>query len=346
MLVYLRGEAFFVMSWLDAMASLAQPAAVYTLVGKEFILMDLFIRSLQSHIQGPSQEVVDIQPFRFEDEGSGPAMIACQSISLFSTSSLVVLENCTAFLAASKTKHDITDLEKYIANPIPGRNLVITVLGDKLDERKKITKLVKSHAVVDCTTPKESEALDVIRGLAKQREIRIGQHGLKELWRRAQTVSQCAAELDKLWTYTDGVEITVEDVTQLVSLPLEDNVFAWIDGVVKGDLERSFRALRDVELGGYDAFALLSLIARQLRLMWYAHVFGGKGYSQQQIAAKTGAHPYSVRIAGDQARILSPEIIERLTLIVADAEFAIKSGRRDIRQALEWVVLSCATAAK
>lgn len=342
-------EAFFVVSWLQALTSIkAQkaPAAVYTLVGREFVLMDWFIRSLHAHLEQTLEEPVEVNPFRFEEEGCEGAIFACQSVSLFSTSSLVLLENFTALLASGKTKHDTSEMESYLANPIPNRTLVITVVGDKLDERKKLTKLAKSQVVVDCSTPKENEALEIVQQLADQRDIQLAPDGLQELWRRCPSISQCAAELDKLWTYTSGKPITTNDVAQLVALPLEDNVFSWIDGVVKGDLERSFRALKDVELGGADPFALLSLIARQLRLMWYARVFGAKGYSHQQIAGKTSAHPYAVRVAAEQARLISPDVIERLTTIVADAEYEIKSGRRDIRQALEWVVLSCASTSK
>jgi DNA polymerase III subunit delta len=339
----LMWEAFFVVSWLQALSSINVPATVYTLVGREFVLMDWFIRSLHGHLEQTSGEAVEVNPFRFEEEGCAGAIFACQSVSLFSTSSLVVLENCTAMLASGKAKHDTSEMESYLANPIPNRTLVITVVGDKMDERKKLTKLAKSQVVVDCSTPKEHEALDIVQRLATERDILMAPDGLKELWRRSQSISHCVAELDKLWTYTDARPITANDVAQLVALPLEDNVFAWIDGVVKGDLERSFHALKDVEMSGSDPFALLSLIARQLRLMWYARVFGGKGYSHQQIAGKTGAHPYAVRVAGDQARSISPHVIERLTTIVADAEYEIKSGRRDIRQALEWVILSCAS---
>jgi DNA polymerase-3 subunit delta len=335
-----------VLSWVAAMELISEPASVYTLVGNEFVLMNLFIQNLQTQLQTRTGQEVDVSHFRFEDEGCSGAIFACQSVSLFASSSLVVLENCTGLLATGKAKHDVTELEAYVVNPIPDRVLVITVLGEKLDERKKVTKALKSRVIVDCNTPKEPDAIAVVQRLAKQRGIAIAEDGMKELWRRAPSVSQSTAELGKLWTFTNGTEIRISDVAQLVALPLEDNVFTWIDGVVQGDLERSFRALRDVELGGYDAFALLSLIARQLRLMWHARVYGDKGYSHQQIAGKVGAHPYAIRVAATQARKVSPNHIEHLMTIVADAEYEIKSGRRDVRQALEWVVLSCASAAK
>jgi DNA polymerase-3 subunit delta len=335
------------LDWTKAMDSLRpgnRVDPVHVLVGTDYVLARWYVDALKVGVESGSGMPVEVQRFRFEDEGCSGAVQACQTLSLFAETELVVLENCTALLASGKAKHDVQELERYLESPVDGNVLVITVYGDKLDERKKLTKLAKAHRVVDCNAPKPAAAMQVLRDYAEKRRMQIQTDALQELWRRTQSISAAVTELDKLHTYTGGEPIDLRAVQELVSSPLEDNVFTWIDGVVKGNAAQSFRVLADLQQSGHDTFALYALIGRQLRLLWYAKVLGGKGYSQQQIASRAGAHPYAVKVATEQARYLSQRQIERLLTVLADAEFAVKSGRRDAVQALEWVVMTCLAA--
>ncbi len=71
---------------------------------------------------------------------------------------------------------------------------------------------------------------------------------------------------------------------------------------------------------------------------------GGERLLNQQIASKAGAHPYAVKVASEQARALTQTQIERLLSMVADAEYAVKTGRRDPRHSLDWVLMACSVA--
>ncbi|CAM3729891.1 DNA polymerase III subunit delta [Alicyclobacillus pomorum] len=335
------------LDWSQAIESLQAAtdiAPVHVLVGTDFILSRWYLDKLEHVLASVEHMPVDVNRFRFDEEGCAGAVQACQTLSLFSDTGIVHLDHCSAFLSGGKSKHDLTDLERYLEHPASGKVLVITVHGEKLDERKKIVKLARKHTVVNCNPPKENVALQWLATVCDERGISLANDAARELWRRTQTLSSAVSELEKLYTYTGGQPISLRDVQELVSQPVEDNVFAWIDGVVKGRVDRSFRVLTDVERAGYDAFALYALIARQLRLMWYAKVLGAKGYSNQQIASKAGAHPYAVKVASEQARALTQTQIERLLSMVADAEYAVKTGRRDPRHSLDWVLMACSVA--
>jgi DNA polymerase-3 subunit delta len=335
------------MSWADELQALEHKglSPVYLLVGTELALVQTFIDAVRLRANtNQSDDVVEVNRFRYEEEGCAGAVFACQSVSLFYSSPIVILENCVAMTTQPKVKYSTDELEKYLSDPIEGRVLVITVVAEKIDVRKKIVKLAKKFPVIDCNVPKADEGVSMLLSRAQADGIQINRDAVEELWRRAGSVTSATLELQKLWLYTNGVQIELSDVAQVVSLPLEDNVFAWIDGVVKGNLDRSFRALSDVLRSGHDGFGLLALIARQLRLMWYGKVFGQKGYSGQQIAAKAGAHPYAVRVAVEQSKGSSQGQLEALLLIVADAEYAIKSGKWDMNHALDYVILACSEA--
>lgn len=331
---------------------------VYTCVGTESVLTDEWIRSVTAKLSEEAAEPILPLRYSFDEGGAQPALMACQSLSLFATRNLVVLTQVFpagsgkttgagkatsgSGKAATRAKLETESLEVYLESPIPNNVLIVCVPADKFDERKKLTKRLKSFPVIDCSVPKEPVGRATVQALAGDWGIDIHPDALAELWRRCKSISQSASELHKLWTYTDGQQIDVTAVDELVAPPIDDNVFDWIDGVVTGDIRRSLRVLTDVQRAGYDAFALYGLIVRQLRLMWYARTLAETGHSPQQIAMEAGAHPYAVRVAMKQARTVRTTDLEALLTVVADAEYAVKSGTRDAAKALEWVVASCA----
>lgn len=333
--------------WNKAMDAIVQKPhhGVYTLVGTEFTLMNGFVKALQERMQLQSEQSVEIHRFFYEETGLEGALAQCQTLSLFAAESVVILDNCTALSTQAKGKHDLSPLEEYLSAPADEHVLVITVQAEKLDERKKAAKVLKKFPIINCNTPKEADAQQLLSELAKARALTVHPAAMAEIWRRTQSVTIAERELDKLAAYSDGT-VTMSEVEELTPLPVEDNVFRWIEGVIAGKLSRSFQALQEIQQSGYDGFALFSLMARQLRLMWYAKVLGERGVSQQEIAKQAKAHPYAVRMAGQQAKFMSAQRIEQLLCIIADTEFMVKSGRQDVAQALDWIVLSCADTSR
>ena len=330
--------------WKAAMSDLAttaEPAPVHVLVDSDYILVQWYVERLQTGLCGGDGSSVELRKFRFEEEGCRGALDACLTLSLFADTSLVLLQDCTAFLANAKSRHDTNELELYLKDPVPGKVLVITVPGGKLDERKKLTKAAKPYPVVDCSLKNEADALPLLSAHGQALGANLTADGLQELWRRSGSVAQGAKELEKLRVYSNGEPITQKTVEELVTTPAEDNVFQWIDGVVKGNLRQSYDALAAVLHSGYDPFALLALLARQFRLMWYAQVLGGQGMSQAAIAGKVGAHPYAVKVAAEQGRHLRPARIETFLRLIADTEYEVKSGQRDPEHALDLVLMAC-----
>lgn|GEM_PF-1713802 len=315
---------------------------IYTLVGTEKTLMERFIRRIQASVARIEGMAPDVQRFYCDDAGCTAAISQCQTVSLFAEPSVVLLLNCTGLTAQPKGKHDLTALETYAEAPISTRILVVTCDSGKLDERKKVVKALKKFPVVDCNSPKDGEALAFVRELAAEKGLKVAPDALAELWRRTQSVTVCERELEKLQAYSGGT-VSLADIVEVTPSTTEDNVFRWVEGVVLGDLYSSFEALQSLQQSGYDAFALFSLLARQLRLMWYAKTMGQTATSPNELARRLGAHPYALKMAGQQARHMTVHKIETLLCTIADTEFAVKSGRRDVAQALDWIVLSCAT---
>ncbi|MCL6636989.1 MAG: DNA polymerase III subunit delta [Alicyclobacillus sp.] len=323
-----------------------QPLApVWTLLGQEHVLADAILHALADALAASGGGAVDVQRFSLEDDGCADAIIACQSLSLLAGATLVVLQHTAALTPGGKSKHTLDPLLAYLDQPLPGRVLVVRVEAEKWDERKTVVKRLQQFPVVDCRTPgKEQDALKRLQRLAQPLGVQVAPDAWPELWRRTGQLSRAMQELLKLQTYTGGQLVTAADVAELVHPPLEDNVFAWVDAVVRGNPQKALRTLQDVVLSGADPVTLLALTARQVRLLAWVAESIPRGMSQQEIARRTGAHPYAVRVAADQARGLPAQVWLELLPVLADLEYAVKTGRREAQQALELAVLECAWA--
>lgn len=366
------------MEYKQAVASLQskrlQP--VYTLVGSEITLIESLIETVRDALGHQFGEPVEFSRFHYDESGCDGAVAQCQTVSLFSEESVVLLSDCTALTSQAKGKQDLAALDSYVQAPNPSRVLIITSYADKLDERKKTVKLLKKFPIVNCNSPAEGESIQFIQKFAERKGLVLHPDAAADLWRRTHSLTVCQRELEKLQDYCtefpagevgalsgDTFDIirpdndngaggsatavktrpvTLSDVAELTPIAGEDNVFRWVEGVVMGNAYASFEALKSLQISGYDVFSLFSLLARQLRLMWYTKTLGQSRSSQQDLARRLGAHPYAIKMASQQARHLSVGKIEKLLCIIADSEFAVKSGRRDPNQMLDWIVLSCA----
>ncbi|MCL6631065.1 MAG: DNA polymerase III subunit delta [Alicyclobacillus herbarius] len=331
------------MEWGKAVAALNREPVrpVYALVGTEPFLVRRFLRKLADRMEQDGQRPY-LERHRFDDEGYMGAIAACQTQSLFSEASLVVLEQVTALTSAKAAgKVDLGPLEDYLDNPVPHRVLVITVEADKLDERKRAVKLLKKHVLVDCHPPKDAEAERLICELAGEMGVVVEDAAIAELWRRCRMLTLCEQELAKLRSFSENGTIDVDAVRELVAEPIEDNVFQWVEGVLRKKVRDSIRVLHEMRIRGAEPLSLLALMAHRLRLLGFVRVLQQRGIPESAMASRLKVHPYALKQAARLAPRVALSEVERLLVIIADAEYAIKSGRQDPDVALEWVVMAC-----
>lgn len=323
-------------------------APVYVLLGTERYLVQSFVEAVLNQLATETGQSADLNRFSFEEDGCQSVIAACETVSLFASASVQVLDNCTALLPSGRTKvkperADTTALETYVTAPAPDHVLIVTAVGEKFDERKKVTKAMRAHAVViDCNTPADATALEILQQAAEKQATRIAKSVLAELYRRSGSISMAVSDLRKTAMYANPRSIELADVEELVMAKPEDNIFAWIDLAVRGQAAEALWRLDDVLLAGNDLFAALALLARQWRLIYFAKRSAAVGEQSRITAQRVGVPPFALKKASEQGGRLSLRMVEDMLVAVADVEWELKTGRRDPRQALEWLVLQFA----
>ena len=150
-------------------------------------------------------------------------------------------------------------------------------------------------------------------------------------------------EITKLLLYTRGRIIDEEDVRQLVSYAQEANIFALVDAVVEGQVQKAQLALYRLYQEGDSPTHILAMITRQFRLIAQARELS-PGFSSRQIQDKLGLKGYALDKTLRQARLYDLEHIRRAYDELLETDLAIKTGKYNDQLALEILVSELSTS--
>lgn len=252
----------------------------------------------------------------------------------------------TGMKPPAKTESNPEALLAYLENPPEYTSLILAIEADKLDERKKLVKLLQQRAVVLSFAPlRDNDLLAWIERRAEQYQVVIHRPQAANLIERiGGELRLLDKELEKMALYLGkpGAVISDEVIELLSSRTLEQDVFQLIEQIVTGRLERAFRTLYDCLKTGEEPIRLLALLARQFRLLLHVKQWAPRGYTQQQLAGMLKVHPYAVKKAMEQGRYFKEESLRRLLGYLAEEDFRIKSGQVEKRLAIELFVTKVA----
>jgi DNA polymerase III subunit delta len=309
-----------------------QFAPIYLVYGMEMFFMNETKEHLIRNAMNDEEVEMNVSTYDCSETPVEVAMEDAETLPFFGERKVVIL-NDPFFLTGEKGKgkveHQLKPFETYIQQPAPYTILFIAAPYEKLDERKKLTKILKKHAVVlEAKKLNEQELKRWIRLRAEEHECTIEPEAIEQLLIYSGTnMLLLASEIDKMCLYVKGQHpITVEVVQRLASKSLEQNVFSLIDQVIKRQVDQALAVYYDLLKQNEDPLKILAILASQFRLIYQSKELARRGYSQQQIASHLKVHPFRVKLALGQAKGFSDEELMKYMNLLAEADFRIKSG--------------------
>ncbi|WP_096440466.1 DNA polymerase III subunit delta [Alteribacter populi] len=316
-------------------------SGLYLLYGSEsFLVVDTLQRLIKAALQEEELEF-NLSQYDMKEASVELAVEEAYTFPFMGSKRVVILKEAYFFTGSkvnSKVEHDLKKLEAYIQQPAPETVFIAVVPHEKLDERKKVTKLFKKHGRTMEGKPLEiKEMLAWLDEKAKENNVTIEADAKEQLI--ALTGSELmlmTSELQKMAIYTgEGGIITKQVVEELVARSLEQNIFALVDGVVKRKLDVAWQIFDDLLKQKEEPIKILSLLARQFRIIYQVKQLGQQGYSQKQMASQLKLHPYAVKLAGQQGQHFND--LELLTILdqLAETDYKIKTGQLEKVLAVE-----------
>ena len=271
--------------------------------------------------------------FDLEEQPLVDVIQEVNEISFFSETRLVVVKN-PYFLTSERKKNDfdnnIEDLIAYIENPNKDVIFVLLASYEKLDERKKITKLLKKHAIFLQYIPKNQNTKQYLQQYLPNNQIEISSDAKDELlYLTDGKLSTTMQEIKKLELYADGQLITKEMVNSLVSKQLEHVIFDLVDYLLKGQKQQALEMYQDMIAEGEDAIKINYILLMQLRLMIQIKLLQQRNYTAQDIANSLKIHPYRVKKTGAQITRTTLSKLAHFFDVLVDFEEILKSSVSD-----------------
>lgn len=320
-------------------------APIYLLQGTESYLREQFRQTLIEEALGAEADL-NFLAIDCEEEFVENGLEEANMMPFFGNHRIVWLEN-PFFLTAEKKgtapEHNLASLEEYLKNPISSTILVISANYPKLDERKKLVKLVKKQAVmVDAKKLEGEKALQYVRQYLGETDYVMSAQALDRFaYLCDQDLTKMMSELEKCCLAANSTDkkIGVGLVEDLVPKTLEHNIFDLTQYIFQNKQAQAVELVRELMLQGEEPIKLNAVLLSQVRLFLQTKLLLEKNYQQSHIAELLKVHPYRVKLAIQQVKRQKIQFLGQLFDELIENDLALKSSRMDKGLQMELLLL-------
>ena len=339
-----------IMNYTAEMAKITkgQFSPVYLFLGTESYLADSAKQTLIQATLAEDERDLNFGIYDMEEVPVGVALDDAESVPFFGDKRLVIMDRPNFFTAEKskqKIDHDLVWLENYLKNPPDFTILAFFAPYEKLDERNKITKLLKKTAtVIEVNTLSEKEVRHFLKDTIANEGYTMTPEAFELFIQLTDAkLSTAMSELPKLLLFSsDTKQITKSAVNDLVAKSLEQNIFALVEYVLKRQTANALSLYQDLLLQKEDPIKINAILMTQFRLLLQVKFLEKKGYQQGDSAGMLKVHPYRVKLAIQQARKFSEKVLVSAFEGLVDAEYRLKTGQGDKEMQFELFVLQFA----
>ena len=304
---------------------------VYLLYGTKDFEIEEEIKKLSKDI-----DEMNISKYDLNNDMLSLALEDAKTMSLFGDKKIVIVDNANMFTGSTSKDSDL--IEKYLNHINENTTLILIVHNDKLDTRKKITKLIKKVGKVQEYND-ELDATSLVRRLFKDYNIdyktiqlfidRVGNNPL---------IIQNEINKIKIYKGNDR-NITEEDIINLTTKLIEIDIFKLIDYIVRKNKEKALELYYEMLKMNEEPIKIVVILANQFRIMYQSKELLKKGYSEKDIASTLKIHPYRVKLAIQNSQNYTSDILLKNLNDLADIDIGIKTGTINKDLALELFIL-------
>ncbi|KRM68671.1 DNA polymerase III subunit delta [Apilactobacillus ozensis DSM 23829 = JCM 17196] len=317
---------------------------IYLILGNQNYLINQVKSRFKRII--PEEEIsMNFASYDMEDTTIDDVLDDAMSSPFFGERRLIFVNN-PSFLTGNsnipKSSKIIDDLSNYLLNPEKTSTIVFFAPYDKLDNRKKITKILKSNAeFLDITHLSETQVKKYILNMIKSKDYQIDNQNVEYLISRCDgDLSFIMNELPKLLLYCNESKVVkFDDIKEIVTPSLNQNVFDLVEYVMENKVESSINLYRNLVKIGNQPLQINAILIGHVRLLIQTIILSNLGYSQGSIAQKLKVHPYRVKLSLRESKKTNFSFLKKLYMELFNLESELKSSNKDSELLFEMFIL-------
>lgn len=317
---------------------------VYLIIGTESYFVEKTLDLMKASMTQAGE--LELSFFDLDEVPVEHVVDEADTFPFFSDRKLIIAKNASFLKAAErgkeKVEHDLKALENWLQNPPSSSVTIFVAPYEKLDERKKIVKAIKQHAIVVeakalQTNDLESWLSQEAKGFGKD----INRGAVRKLVEMAGTnLTLLSSEIEKMSLYLGAEgEITERLVEEMTARTLEQDAFKMLQAYLDGDISTALSVYYDLLRQKEEPVALAALLASQIRFMIHVYYLQRKGYHAQQISKQLKAHPYRVKLLVEKRQPFSEQRLLEVLGDLADIDLQLKTVSGNRERVLEFFLM-------
>ncbi len=309
---------------------------IYLFLGNEELMIKNKIEKLVASVPTNSY---NITTYDMEENNVSMAIQDAMTAPFMTDYKVVIIKNPT-FLGKEKSsiEHRLELFEQYLDHPVDETFFIIDATMMELNDKSELVQKVKKKSQVSDTRElSEVEMRGWLKRQCSLMNVEIEDHAVELFFNRVgSNMVYAKNELDKVLNYIgDRKNITLRDISLVVSKSLETNVYALMSAIMTKDKNKIVEVYEELIKSGKDPILLMNLIAKSMREMYLTASMLQANYKQADIAAKMGVSPGRAYYLVKDARTFPLEVIEEKIIALGELDYQIKTGQMDKTTGLE-----------
>jgi len=279
--------------------SKGQFSSFYWLEGDEDYFIDQLTEAAEKSILKPEEAAFNCTVFYGRDTSWADVLNQCRRYPMFAERQVVILKE-------AQQLRDIEKLEPYFEQPLSSTILIIAHKEKKLDNRKKVARLIKEKgAYVFFKKLSEKDIASWIEQRLAERAYKIAPRALLLMVDHlGSDLSRIAQEIEKLQLNCKPGSVIDEDaIERFVGVNKEFNVFELQTALAQKDFLKAFRIIQYFKQNPKAAPLQLILPLLYSFFSKVYMLFGTDATDDRTIAGQLGIPPFSIRNYKEAARL-------------------------------------------
>lgn len=321
----------------------------YIFCGLDEQLIKINIAKIIDNVIGNSLRELNIVEFDGKTVQGNDLINACETLP-FMSNKKVVLVYRAIFLADNEDRERkavFEEVSKYLTG-IPEHCILIMyyVFESKREKPSKaVLKLDKRACIVKADKLRGDKLESKVKSIFEERGKQIGRSELKLFCSGIENDMGIAQnEVDKLYWFTYGRDITREDVLLMFSQKSDDDIFDLVDYLAQKKIEKVIDILNDLVFKGEKIPGILFMIERQFKLLLSIKLGIEENRSKNELVSQLKLNPYVCEKMITQSKKFTVKQLENTLKLCIDSEERLKSSTTDGKTEMEMLIINVMTA--
>ncbi len=311
---------------------------VYVLFGSEPYLIRYCKDLLQKALLDKSSEMMNLTVLSGADVTARAFEDAVTTLPFLAERRVVIIKDSGLFVSGKKAE---SDKLAALLPQIPETSVAI-FSEVKADKRTALYKIAaKEGYACELNTPSENELITWLKNLSASKGLNIsGETAAYLLRTTGSSMDLLSGEINKLESYLSGQGIITPGlIDQLCAKSLQTKIFDLTAAVGNKNSKTALDIFSNLLLMKESPVMVISMLARQFRLIYQCKTLYHSGLDNSQISKATGQMTFAVKECLRQGSNFTEQELKSALSDCLEADTKIKTGQMNDRLAVEMLII-------